>query len=192
MRRVVISVAVGVLVVGCSRAEPAAPVASGPAPSPAMSPAEVVRAVTEAMRHNDSPGPDSGIATAFRFASPANRMQTGPLERFIPMVKNPAYAALLNCTAVELGPGDGDESHARQIVTVTTPAGNKVTYLFGLTKQTYGTYKDCWMTDAVMPVQQQTLEPPTTRPGEGEEQQQQQQQQPARPVGPRDSGATPM
>ena len=54
-------------------------------PDPALSPGDVVRIQLEALRRNDEQ--DRGIAVAFRFASPANRTNTGPLSRFIAMIK---------------------------------------------------------------------------------------------------------
>ncbi|MSV29914.1 MAG: hypothetical protein EXQ52_14390 [Bryobacterales bacterium] len=66
-----------------------AAVLMGQDPGPALTPAEVVRTQITALRNNDKPRKDAGIATAFRFASPGNRAATGPLDRFILMVKGP-------------------------------------------------------------------------------------------------------
>jgi hypothetical protein len=38
---------------------------------------------------------------------------------------------------------------ARQRVTVTGPGGRTVTYLFELSLQSTGTFRDCWTTDSV-------------------------------------------
>ena len=43
----------------------------GPVPSPELSPRDVVRIQLSALKHNDTPEPDAGIATVFRFASPS-------------------------------------------------------------------------------------------------------------------------
>ena len=63
-----------------------------PVPKPELTPEQVVEIQVEALRKNDVPTPDAGIATTFRFASPGNRKVTGPLERFAPIVKAPATA----------------------------------------------------------------------------------------------------
>ena len=55
------------------------PETEDPDPSPEWTPAEVIRMQVEALQNNDTPSPDTGIATAFRFASPGNRAATGPL-----------------------------------------------------------------------------------------------------------------
>ena len=50
-------------------------------PDPTFSPADVVRIQLQAMQVNDVPHKNAGIEIAFRFASPRNKMTTGPLAR---------------------------------------------------------------------------------------------------------------
>jgi hypothetical protein len=118
-------------------------------PDPKFSPEQVIKIVLEALQHNDQPAPDSGIAIAFRFASPGNRAATGPLNRFIQLVKNPSYRPMLNHKSAERGPIRISDDVARQRVTLTTASDEKVVYLFTLSKQTDDQYKNCWMTDGV-------------------------------------------
>lgn len=61
---------------------------------PLMSAREIVEIQMEAMKNNKY---DSGIKKAYYFASPANRMMTGPYNLFKQMVKNKFYNNLLNC-----------------------------------------------------------------------------------------------
>ena len=68
-----------------------------------MTAEEVVRVQVEALGANDTPTPDAGIATAFRFASPGNRAATGPLERFTRMVKGPVYGDMIDATTAAYG-----------------------------------------------------------------------------------------
>jgi hypothetical protein len=117
-----------------------------------MSPADVVRTVVLALQHNDTPSPDAGIATAFRFASPGNRQSTGPLEHFIKMVKNPAYAALLNFESAEFADPQIRDDQARVAVKLTMPDGTTIIYIWGLSRQGEGDFKGCWMTDSVVPL----------------------------------------
>ena len=121
-----------------------------PQPSPDLSPEEVVRLQVEALQHNDEPHPDAGIEAAFRFASPANKRATGPLERFTEMVKGPAYGAMLGFERAEYGEMRVDGDQAAQRVTLVQPDGRRVSYVFGLSKQSGGEYDRCWMTDSVM------------------------------------------
>ena len=54
-----------------------------PQPALNLEPAEIVRIVINALANNDDPYPDAGIETTYNFASPSNKANTGPLERFI-------------------------------------------------------------------------------------------------------------
>ncbi|GAC1396421.1 MAG: hypothetical protein NVSMB56_11130 [Pyrinomonadaceae bacterium] len=120
-----------------------------PQPNPKLSPEDVVKLQLEALQHNDTPSKDTGIAVAFRFASPANQVATGPLENFVLLVKNPMYRSLLNHKKVERDKIEVDGDEARQRVTITAAGGERIKYLFTLSKQKDGQFKDCWMTDGV-------------------------------------------
>jgi hypothetical protein len=119
------------------------------APHPELSPEDVVSIQLEALRHNDSPSRDAGIATTFRFASPANRVATGPLDRFAQLVKTSAYSAMLNHRRVERGPMHIEGDEARQRVVVYSATGTRVAYMFLLSRQHGGPFDGCWMTDGV-------------------------------------------
>ena len=115
-------------------------------PDPALSPGDVIRIQLEALRHNDDQ--DRGIAVAFRFASPANRANTGPLPRFIAMISQGPYALMLDFREAAYGPVETVSNQARQRVTLTG-ARETMTYWFYLSRQSEAPYVDCWMTDAV-------------------------------------------
>ena len=117
------------------------------APDPTLSPAEVIRIQLEALRNNDEQ--DRGIAVAFRFASPANRANTGPLARFIPMIKQGPYALMLDFRDAIYGPVETVADRARQRVTLTGTR-ETMTYWFYLSRQSEPPYVDCWMTDSVI------------------------------------------
>ena len=122
------------------------PLSDALVPAPALSPGDVVRIQLEALRHNDRH--DRGIEVAFRFASPANRANTGPLERFVSMIRNGPYALMLGFRAASYGPVESRGVRARQRVTLVD-AGRSITYWFYLSRQSEAPYIDCWMTDAV-------------------------------------------
>lgn len=122
------------------------PVSDALVPEPVLTPGEVVRIQLEALRHND--GQDRGIEVAFRFASPANRANTGPFPRFAAMIKNGPYALMLEFRGVRYGPVEIVANRARQRVTLTGASG-RMTYWFYLSRQVTRPYVDCWMTDAV-------------------------------------------
>ena len=119
-------------------------------PSSDYSPGEVIRIQLEALARNDDPYKDAGIEVVFRFASPANRMVTGPLARFIRMVHNPVYRALLHHQAAYYGELEVQGNEARQSVSVTSTNGEQVGYVFVLSRQKGDPCDECWMTDSVV------------------------------------------
>ncbi len=134
-------------IVGSIRAQQTPP-AAPTEPSPKLTPAQVVSAQLAALKNNDDR--DSGIRISFRFASPGNKAQTGPIERFIAMVKNPAYLPMINHQSVHPEPIEVNGSAARQIVTLVASHGKRTRYLFVLSKQKQPPCRGCWMTDAVV------------------------------------------
>ena len=118
-------------------------------PEPKLKPNDVVRLQLLAMQQNDDS--NFGIEVTFRFASPANKKQTGPLKRFISLVRNPSYRPLLNhinATFIEL---TVEEVFAIQDVIITTSNGERIGYRFRLSIQKGPLYPGCWMTDSVTP-----------------------------------------
>ena len=140
--------------------QPAA-AAKSPSPDPKMKPDEVVRAVIESLSTNDAA--DNGIRTTWKFASPANKEMTGPIERFIPMVKTPAYAPMLQRNQVHYGQLETQDDKAVQIVVLIAPDGTRNAYVFQLSRQVDGDLKGCWMTDGVIRINLPD-EPPDGQP----------------------------
>ena len=120
-------------------------------PVPDLSPADVIRIQIEALRNNDEG--DRGIEVAFRFASPSNKSNTGPLARFVSMIKKGPYALMLGFKEATYGPVEVRDNRARQRVTLVGEI-KVVSYWFYLSRQSNEPYADCWMTDAVY------IEPP--------------------------------
>lgn len=118
-------------------------------PSPELSPAEVVGIQLEALQHNDEPTPDAGIALVFRFSSPGNRSQTGPLPRFSEMIHN-AYPEMIGHRDARLPPGLEQGDEAIQPVDLLARDGTSYRYLFILSRQRDTDCMGCWMTDSVM------------------------------------------
>lgn len=119
-------------------------------PNPDLSPVDVVRIQLSALQHNNDPTPNAGIEKAFQFAAPANRAVTGPIDRFIQLVKNPLYAPMLNFVSAEIVPGEQGEAEATCRVTVQARLGEWVQYIFSLERQLDYPYTDCWMTAGVV------------------------------------------
>ena len=123
-----------------------------PAPSAEFKPEDVVKIVIDALADNDQPFANAGITTTFAFASPANKVNTGPLERFINMVKGEPYGIMVDHVQSELSEVVYMGNKAYQMVNLTGADGRAVIFAFRLSKQVDGEFKDMWMTDAVWPV----------------------------------------
>lgn len=144
---------------GDTRIAPASPATrphadptSQPGPRTEYQPDQVVQIVMDALQNNDDR--DSGIVTTFNFASPGNKKLTGPVDRFIPMVKSRAYQPMINFQAAEYGELklSEDKGSAEQTVTLMSAGGEEAVYVFHLSKQPDGEFKGCWMTDGVIRV----------------------------------------
>ena len=121
-------------------------------PRPELSPQQVVQYQVAALQQNDDPKSDAGIERAFRFASPSNKQVTGPLEKFVQIVKSPAYSSLLYNRSSAIVGSEVNGGQAKVAVKIVAADGREVTYVFALSKQNGGHFNDCWMTDAVAPL----------------------------------------
>lgn len=117
------------------------------APSRSLSPEQVVRCQMEALSSNDAT--DNGIATAFRFASPSNKKVTGPLPRFIHMIKHSPYRVMLKPRLIEYGDIEIVGDQAQLPVSILTADYTAVAFRFYLSRQTHADCDGCWMTDGV-------------------------------------------
>ena len=118
-------------------------------PDPDYGPREVVEIQIEALRSNDEPSEDSGIESAFNFASQNNKRATGPISRFKKMVHNKRYSKLLNHDTADSKDFKLNGDEATQILLVEKN-GKERLYEFGLEKQKKGPNEGCWMTNSVL------------------------------------------
>ena len=123
-------------------------------PRPDLAPEDVVAIVIEALANNDDPYPDAGIETTFRFASPQNRANTGPLERFTRMVKQYPYRDLIDHRKRDISEVVFVGNDAYLVVKLIVSSGREAAYAFRLSRQGDGQYQGMWMTDAVWPLNQ--------------------------------------
>lgn len=121
-----------------------------PKPSPQLTPEGVVQCQ---VRELSSEGEVADrIERCYRFASPDNRSYTGPLSRFEKMVQAPPYDALLNAKHFLVGRATRDKNQAHVLLSVTNQQNELILFRCFLSKQTTPEFKDCWMTDAVVPI----------------------------------------
>ncbi|MFK8082527.1 MAG: DUF4864 domain-containing protein [Granulosicoccus sp.] len=120
-------------------------------PSADYKPQDVVRIVIDALQNNSAAADNDGIATVYRFASPGNRANTGPLSRFTRMITK-GFPDMLNHTGARFDPMEVSGETAVQAVWLFTDSGAETGYAFQLGRQKSGQYKGMWMTDAVVPL----------------------------------------
>ncbi len=123
-----------------------------PVPEAGLLPEDVVRIVIDSLANNDQPYPDAGIAATFNFASPVNKANTGPIERFTNMVKSPPYGGMVNHRSSELSEVVTQGNTAYLIVRLITIEDAEVHFAFRLGLQSEGEYKGMWLTEAVWPL----------------------------------------
>jgi len=118
-------------------------------PDPALAPEEVVAIQLDALKHNDDPTPNAGIAQTFALAHPNNKRVTGPLPRFELMIRSPAYRLLLGHTAHQIERVAGNDMTVRFKVVVERPDGNAVKYLWEVSRVRDGPDEGAWLTTNV-------------------------------------------
>jgi hypothetical protein len=123
-----------------------------PVPETGLQPEDVVRIVIDSLANNDQPYADAGIAATFNFASPVNKANTGPIERFTSMVKSPPYGGMVNHRSSELSEVVRQGNSAYLIVRLITIEDEEVHFAFRLGLQSDGEYEGMWLTEAVWPL----------------------------------------
>lgn len=127
------------------------------APHRLLTAQQVVQHQVMALRQNN----DVGINITFGFASPANRIHTGPIEKFTRMIRNSTYKCMLTSHTSCITPivMDAEQRRAQCLVTFYAPHGNAndpmgdhLVFDWRITRQVDPRYSDCWMTDGVSPV----------------------------------------
>ncbi|MCA9666769.1 MAG: DUF4864 domain-containing protein [Myxococcales bacterium] len=118
-------------------------------PSPNQTPNAVVELQLAALKRNDDPYPDAGIAIAYVFASPSSRAVTGEVRRFARLLKTARYRAMLDHRQAVVGEPILKNGYARVPAIVQTASGQYVGFVFQLSRQQSGPLAGCWLTDGV-------------------------------------------
>lgn len=127
-------------------------------PAPQWGPEQVIQIVLRSLAQPDEPHDGAGIEQVWAFASPRNRAQTGPLERFRDLVNKPAYRPMLGHRQARPGELTIEDDRAYQEVEIIGPAGTRVVYVFQLGRHATDDCSGCWMTDAVISIEREEAE----------------------------------
>jgi len=118
-------------------------------PNPNYEPRQVVAIQLNALRENNLPHADAGIARVWAFAHPVNKRVTGPLARFARMIKSEAYRILLGHRHHQIKPISRTNEEAFFAVTVTGADDRVVGYRWVVRKVLSGEHSGAWMTTSV-------------------------------------------
>ena len=117
--------------------------------SPMISPEAAVHIQLQALQNNDLPRPNSGIRKVWAFAHPDNKRVTGPLPKFIAMIKGPGYAMLLNHRHHNIQLLERNASIAVFAVRVTADDGLVYLYQWQVAPVIGGENDGAWLTISV-------------------------------------------
>ncbi len=119
-------------------------------PNIKINPDKVVQIQLNSLKNNDKPNPDNGIKQTWEFAHPSNKKYTGPLAKFISMLKGESYKMLINHLDSEIT--EIFKSNKQYGFEVTILGKDKKYYKFQWVVEKYykdGPLKDCWLTTSV-------------------------------------------
>ena len=119
-------------------------------PNNGIEPYQVVKIQLRSLMNNDDPKENYGIEQTWEFAHPNNQKYTGPLEKFIIMLKGESYKMLLNHLEHKII--EVQKSSSAALFDVTVLSRDKSYYKFTWQVKKYekgGPLDDCWLTTMV-------------------------------------------
>ena len=119
-------------------------------PNIEIKPDQVVQIQLNGLMNNDKPNQDYGIKQTWEFAHPSNKKYTGPLPRFINLLKSESYKMLINHLDSEII--EVFKSSNQYGFEITILGDDKKYYKFQWVVEKYydeGPLKDCWLTTSV-------------------------------------------
>ena len=119
-------------------------------PNIEIEPDQVVKIQLSSLMNNDQPNIDDGIKQTWEFAHPSNKKYTGPLPKFINLLKSASYKMLINHLDNEII--EVFKSNNQYGFEVTILGNDKKYYKFQWVVEKYydeGPLKDCWLTTSV-------------------------------------------
>jgi hypothetical protein len=119
-------------------------------PNNAIEPYQVVKIQLRSLKNNNEPTQDNGIEQTWEFAHPNNQKYTGPLEKFISMLKGQSYRMLLDHLEHKII--EIQLSNSVALYEVVVLGEDKSYYKFNWKVEKYekeGPLNDCWLTTMV-------------------------------------------
>ena len=119
-------------------------------PNSEIGPNQVVKIQLNGLMKNDEPNLNNGIKQTWEFAHPSNKKYTGPLSKFITLLKGQNYKMLINHLDNEII--EIFKTTNKYGLEVTILSNDKYYYQFQWVVEKYyeeGPLKDCWLTISV-------------------------------------------
>ena len=119
-------------------------------PNSEIEPNQVVKIQLDGLMKNDEPNLNNGIKQTWEFAHPSNKKYTGPLSKFITLLKGQNYKMLINHLDNEII--EIFKTTNKYGFEVTILSNDKNYYQFQWVVEKYyeeGPLKDCWLTISV-------------------------------------------
>ena len=119
-------------------------------PNSEIEPNQVVKIQLDGLMKNDEPNLNNGIKQTWEFAHPSNKKYTGPLSKFITLLKGQNYKMLINHLDNEII--EIFKTSNKYGFEVTILSNDKNYYQFQWVVEKYyeeGPLKDCWLTTSV-------------------------------------------
>ena len=119
-------------------------------PNSEIGPNQVVKIQLNGLMKNDEPNLNNGIKQTWEFAHPSNKKYTGPLSKFITLLKGQNYKMLINHLDNEII--EIFKTSNKYGFEVTILSNDKNYYKFQWVVEKYyeeGPLKDCWLTISV-------------------------------------------
>ena len=119
-------------------------------PNSEIEPNQVVKIQLDGLMKNDEPNLNNGIKQTWEFAHPSNKKYTGPLSKFITLLKGQNYKMLINHLDNEII--EIFKTSNKYGFEVTILSNDKNYYKFQWVVEKYyeeGPLKDCWLTISV-------------------------------------------
>ena len=119
-------------------------------PNSGIGPNQVVMIQLNGLMKNDEPNLNNGIKQTWEFAHPSNKKYTGPLSKFITLLKGQNYKMLINHLDNEII--EIFKTTNKYGFEVTILSNDKNYYQFQWVVEKYyeeGPLKDCWLTISV-------------------------------------------
>ena len=119
-------------------------------PNPTLKPKEVISIQLNALKDNNNPYLNAGIAQTWKFAHPSNKELTGPISKFILMMNSPSYSLMLNHFEHKIYIVKKNDNIAYFFVELIDNKFVKYGFQWIVKKVIDdGIYKNCWMTISV-------------------------------------------